>query len=398
MAKKIKGRRPKVRPDPRPAAPEHRCGRYQLLRPLGAGGMAEVFKARVSGRSGFQRDVVLKRLLASNSEDAAFVNMFTDEARILGVLHHPNIVQALDFGSSGDHLYLVLEYLEGPSLARVLRSRCPVPPAVVAYVGREICRALDYMHRAVDESGAPLGLVHRDVTPSNVIVTPAGAVKLLDFGIAKFAKARQTTDAGVVKGKSAYLSPEQLRGATEIDGRVDLFALGTVLHELCTGERLFAGASDLATMQSILHMKVAPPSRKSPSVPPALDRVVLRALARDRSKRYQNAAEMARALDDVVVASGLRVDEVASFVRTVEAPPARPLSGDAVRGNDLPTRRDLLMPARLWLGGLGLASARRAAIVTGLALALGAAGAIGWGLRPRPVGARPLASAVATER
>jgi serine/threonine-protein kinase len=401
MAKKLKSRKPKGRPDARPVAPELRCGRYQLLSPLGAGGMAEVFKARVSGRSGFQRDVVLKRLLASNKDDAEFVDMFTDEARILGLLHHPNIVQALDFGATGDHLYLVLEYLEGPSLGRVLRERRPVPPALAAFVGREICRALDYLHRAVDETGAPLGLVHRDVTPSNIIVTTAGAVKLLDFGIAKFAKARQSTGAGVVKGKFAYLSPEQLRGAPEIDGRVDLFALGTVLHELCTGERLFTGASDLATMQNILHMKLAPPSRKNPAVPPALDRVVLRALARDRSKRFADAGEMARALDEVVVAAGLRVDEVVRFVRAVEtAAPTPALSGAAAHGNDLPTRRDVLLPARLWLGGLGgLLPARRAALVAGLGLALGAAGALGWGLHPHPAGPRPpLASAIATVR
>jgi len=296
-------------------ADERRCGRYELLHPLGAGGMAEVFKARVTGSAGFQRDVVLKRLHAANNDDPEFVNMFTDEARILGVLHHPNVVQALDFGMDDDKLFLVLEYVEGPSLARVLRHRRAVPVGIVAYLGREICRALDYMHRFADADGTPLQLVHRDVTPSNIIVTPAGAVKLLDFGIAKFAKATQATQSGVVKGKAGYLAPEQLRGETVIDGRVDLFALGTVLHELLTGERLFAGDTDLGTMKNILELKIPVPSSRRADVPPELDRVVMRALDRSPSKRYANAWEMARDLDAVVVTSGLREGAVAQFVR-----------------------------------------------------------------------------------
>ncbi|HVR03530.1 MAG TPA: serine/threonine-protein kinase, partial [Polyangia bacterium] len=282
-------------------ADERRCGRYELLHPLGAGGMAEVFKARVTGSAGFRRDVVLKRLHAANNDDPEFVSMFTDEARILGVLHHPNVVQALDFGRENDKLFLVLEYVEGPSLARVLRHRRPVPAGIVAFVGRELCRALDYMHHFADADGTPLGLVHRDVTPSNIILTPAGAVKLLDFGIAKFAKATQATQNGVVKGKSGYLSPEQLRGEAGIDGRVDLFALGAVLHELLTGERLFAGDTDLGTMKKILEMKIPLPSRLRAEVPPALDRAVMRALERIPAKRYGSAWEMARDLDAVVL-------------------------------------------------------------------------------------------------
>jgi serine/threonine-protein kinase len=379
---------------------ERRCGRYELLQSLGAGGMAEIFKARLTGPAGFHRDVVLKRLLAANADDQEFVNMFTDEARILGVLHHPNIVQALDFGSDDARPFLVLEYLEGPSLARVLRARRPVPPVVAAYVGREICRALDYMHRFRDADGTPLGLVHRDVTPSNIILTPAGAVKLLDFGIAKFAKALQSTQSGVIKGKSGYLSPEQLRGATDIDGRVDLFALAVVLYELLTGQRLFAGENDLLTMKNVLHMKIAPPSRANPAVPRGLERVVLRALERDRARRYASAAEMARELDDVILAAGLRVDEVVAFVREVERPPVAPrLAGaPAAAGNDLATRRDLMLPMRLWMSGPR--SARRAALVAGLGVALGAAGAFGWSVRGASQRARPIehGGAVATAR
>jgi serine/threonine-protein kinase len=371
------------------AATSGRCGRYQVLQRLGVGGMAEVFKARMTGPAGFSRDVVLKRLRSATNADQEFVNMFADEARILGALNHPNVVQAFDFSTDGVEPFLVLEYVEGPSLWRVMRKGRPVAPAIVAYVGREICRALDHVHGATDPDGTPLRLVHRDVTPSNVIVTPAGAVKLIDFGIARSAKAMQATRAGVVKGKTAYLAPEQLRGVAEIDGRVDLFALGTVLYELLTAERLFTGDSDLATLHRVLHLKIPAPSRRNPAVPRALDRIVMRALERDPAKRYATAAAMARDLDDVVLASELHVDDVARFVRDLDRPPPPP--PDPVE-SELPTRRDLLMPARFWIGGRF--SARRAALVAGLCLALGAAGALGWGSRPHAVRARPVAQAL----
>jgi serine/threonine protein kinase len=371
--------------------------------------MAEVFKARVTGASGFQREVVLKRLHASHNDDPELVSMFKDEARILGVLHHPNVVQALDFGESDGQLYLVLEYLEGPSLGRVLRGERPVSPAVVAYLGREIARALDYVHNVENTDGTPLRLVHRDVTPSNVIVTPSGTVKLLDFGIAKFATAIHATGVGTGKGKPGYLAPEQLQGkGDEIDGRVDLFALGVVLHELLTGDRLFRGDNDLGTMKKIMEMKIPRPSTKVAGVPPALDRIVMRALERDPGKRTASAAEVARDLDDVVLAAGLRQEDIAAFVRDVEAGSFFAPSPDARAAARIPstettrraippldsTRRDLLLPLRWWMGGLSVG--RRTALIAGLSLLLGTAGAVGWGVTslstaaPRsPVGVVP---------
>jgi serine/threonine protein kinase len=376
-----------------------RCGRYEILHPLGVGGMAEVYKARVAGPAGFQREVVLKRLHACHGQDPEFVAMFEDEARILGLLHHPNVVQALDFAKSDGQLHLVLEYVEGPSLGRVLRSGRTVPPAIVAFIGREIARALDYVHNVEDPTGTPLRLVHRDVTPSNIMVTPSGTVKLLDFGIAKFATATQPTRGGNAKGKPGYLAPEQLRGDTEIDGRVDLFALGVVLYELLRGERLFSGENDLSTMKKIIEMKISPPSQGLMGVPPALDRIIMRALERDRSRRYANASQMARDLDAVVMAAELHVEDVAAFVRGVEATapvalsalrvspsaaleheqPTRPASSSAEPRTSPTddTRRDLLLPLRWWVNALS--SGRRAALVAGLSLLLGAAGVAGWG-------------------
>src|SRR5262249_24223273 len=154
------------------------------------GGMAEVFKARAVGSAGFVRDVVIKRILPGHGRDPEFVRMFVDEAKVLGMLHHPNVAQAYDFGEEDGPLFLALEYVEGPSLSRGLRalraSNRRLPPAIAAYLGREICRALDYVHNVEDAHGTPLGIIHRDVTPSNVMVTPTGGVKLLDFGVAKF--------------------------------------------------------------------------------------------------------------------------------------------------------------------------------------------------------------------
>ncbi len=299
-----------------------KLGHYELLHPLGAGGMAEVFKARALGPAGFERDVVIKRILPAYGRDEDFVRMFVDEARILGLIHHPNVVQALEFGEESGTLYLALEYVNGPSLSRILRAlraaNRRMPPGIAAYIGREICRALDCVHRLEDENGARMEVVHRDVTPSNIIVTPWGGVKLLDFGVAKFANAARLTREGTVKGKPAYLAPEQLQGKS-IDGRVDLFALGIVMHEMLSLQHLFTGDSDLQTAKKIMEMKIPRLNRHRGDVPDELEEMVLRALERKRSQRFATAGEMARALDDFVVRSGLHLDEVAAFVREIEA-------------------------------------------------------------------------------
>ena len=333
-----------------------KLGRYELLHPLGCGGMAEVFKARASGPAGFERDVVVKRILPQYTRDPDFVRMFADEARILGLMHHPNVVQAYEFGEDGGTLYLALEYIEGPSLSKILRTlraaNRPMPPVMVAYIAREICRALDYVHRLEDSDGDRLDVVHRDVTPSNIIVTPSGAVKLLDFGVAKFATSAKSTRAGTVKGKPAYLAPEQLQGKP-IDGRVDLFALGIVMHEMLTLQHLFAGDSDVHTAKKIMEMKIPGIVARREDVPADLEQIVMRALERDRKRRFATAAEMARALDDFVLASQLHVEDVAAFIREVEEmsgpprlvyvnPERRPAGTD-----EAATRRDRGMRLRM---------------------------------------------------
>jgi serine/threonine protein kinase len=301
--------------------PAVRLGRYELLEPLGVGGMAEVFKARSSGPGGFERSVVIKRILPAYCEDPEFVNMFVHEAKILGLLHHPNVVQAYDFGEAEGTLFLVLEYVDGPSVARVIRalrsSRRKMPTAIAAYIAREVCRALDYVHGLRGADGQPLDVVHRDVSPSNVILTATGGVKLLDFGVAQYAASEKLTRKGTLKGKPAYLAPEQLEGK-QIDGRVDIFSLGIVLHEMLSLDHLFVGDSDLVTSRNVMEMEIPRPSTLRPDVSPELERIVMKALERDRERRYPSAAEMARELDDLVLSSRLHVDEVVSFMREVK--------------------------------------------------------------------------------
>ena len=296
-------------------------GRYRLVKSLGVGGQAEVFKARYSGPGGFERTVVVKRILPANCEDPEFLKMFAAEARILGMLHHPNVVQAYDVGESGGTLFLVLEYVDGPSLGRLMRAlrsaKRPLPAAFAGHFALEICRALDYVHRLCDSDGAPLNVIHRDVTPSNIVLTSTGSLKLLDFGIAKYESSEVETRQRTIKGKPAYVAPEAIEGRG-VDARSDLFSVGVVLHEMLTLSPLFGGDHDLAVLHKVMEMPIRPPSETRPDVPPALDAVVMKALQRDPALRYASAAEMARDLDGFVVGAQLHVDEVVDFLREIE--------------------------------------------------------------------------------
>jgi serine/threonine protein kinase len=279
-------------------------GKYTLFERIGRGGMADVYKGRISGPAGFERVFVVKRILPHLSDDATFIKMFVDEAKMSARLAHPNIVQIFELGAVEGEYFISMEYVRGRDLADTMRAiwktMGPPRPELVAYVGREACRALAYAHSLTDEHGRPLGMIHRDVSPSNIMLSYEGAVKLLDFGIAKaLGEAPEITKSGTMKGKYAYMAPEQTDG-DDVDHRIDIFSCGIVLHEVLTGRRLFKGQNDILTIERVRRCEVPPPSQQNPMVPPELDAIILKALAKDRNKRWATAADMADALDDVV--------------------------------------------------------------------------------------------------
>ncbi|MGZ3442730.1 MAG: serine/threonine protein kinase, partial [Polyangia bacterium] len=282
-------------------------GKYHLLERLGRGGMAEVWKAKALGPMGYARKLVVKRILPELACDDEFVRMFVEEARLSASLNHRNIVQVYEFGEVDGEYYLAMEWVHGRDLNTLLRSlkvrRAEPPVELAAYVTREVCRALAHAHALTDEDGQPLRLIHRDVSPSNVMVGFDGSVKLLDFGIAKaLALASENrTQVGVLKGKFGYMAPEQVDAdGGAVDHRADLFVAGVVLWEMLTLRRLFKGANDVQTIGMVRDARVVPPSMHNPLVPPVLDAVCMRALARARAERFADCGEMAAALDDVV--------------------------------------------------------------------------------------------------
>jgi len=276
-------------------------GPYRLVQELGAGGMAVVWRAVIDGPAGFAREVVIKRVLPELARSEEFVRMLLGEARLSARLRHPGIVQVHELGQVDGEYFLAMEYVEGRDLVTIA-ERCrerdrPLPIGLACFIAREVAAALAYAHTLADDDGRPLGIVHRDVSPSNVMISSAGAVKLLDFGIAKAADhfRRERTQTGVLKGKLSYLSPEQAEGE-ELDGRSDLFALGIVLHECLTNRRLFCGETELKTLRLVRESTPAPPSATRQEVPPELDAVVMKMLARRREDRYANGDEIVAAL------------------------------------------------------------------------------------------------------
>jgi serine/threonine protein kinase len=285
--------------------------------------MADVFKARIVGPAGFERTFVVKRILPHLSDDPSFTKMFIDEAKIAAKLNHPNIVQVFELGNVDDEYFMSMEYVRGHDLAETMRTLWarvgPPRPELVAYVGREMCRALAYAHEFTSDDGQVLGMIHRDISPSNVMLSYDGAVKILDFGIAKALGGEgkeEGTKTGTLKGKFAYMAPEQTV-SNDIDRRIDIFATGIVLHEILTGRRLFKGENDMQTIERVRRCEVTPPSLFNPLCPPELDNIVLRALAADRDERYQSASEMADALDDVVYASRFQATHLAQTMRSL---------------------------------------------------------------------------------
>ena len=284
-------------------------GRYVVVRKLAEGGMAEIFLAAAQGPEGFEKEVVIKRIRPGFANDPSFVQMFVEEAKVVSRLSHANIVQIIDFARHEQTYYLAMEYVRGRSLSeahkRARELSVPLPPVLVAHLGQEVARGLAYAHRLSD-GGHPLELVHRDVTPHNILLSYDGAVKLTDFGIAK--ASNRATSSGMLKGKFAYMSPEQARGE-RVDPRTDVFALGVTLWELLTSGRLFDAESDVGVLRAVQEREVLAPSVLNPEVDEELDRVILRALDRDVSRRYQSAQELERALAHVVLRTARSPDD-----------------------------------------------------------------------------------------
>ena len=286
-----------------------RSVRYRVLDKIAHGGMAEIFLALQRGVEGFEKPVVLKRILPALAADPKFVRMIVDEAHIASTLNHSNLVQVLDLGRTADDQYfLVLEFVDGWSLeqvrqrARKVRMKIPLPVAL--YITSALCRALAYVHTRTRD-GKPLGIVHRDVSPQNVLVSREGDVKLADFGIAKAVDRRERSATGVIKGKFAWMSPEQSMGG-DLDARSDLFSVGTLLYLLTTGRKPFDGPNDLDVLMKVRKARYEKPSEILKDFNEDVERFIVRALHSARSKRWQNAEQMANRVDALMVKLGLQ--------------------------------------------------------------------------------------------
>lgn len=288
-------------------------GAYRLLRRIGSGGMAEVFLAQRLGEEGFSRTVAIKTILAHGAEEEA-VRLFLDEARVAAALEHAAIVQTFDLGYENETLFIVMEYVSGPTLSRIVRELKKkhdrlMPPAMVAHIGARVAAALDFAHRrATSASGTPLELVHRDISPQNILLTRSGLVKLSDFGVARASIQTHRTKTGQVRGKAAYMAPEQVR-AKQLDGRTDIFALGLVLFEALTARRAFHRKGDIQSMRAVLSDPVPPVRDFNPECPVELEAAVMRCVHKDPAKRFQNAAELEQALTRVTRALGASLIE-----------------------------------------------------------------------------------------
>ncbi|MGE0545747.1 MAG: protein kinase [Kofleriaceae bacterium] len=280
-------------------AAAEKFGPYIIYQRLGVGGMATVHRALEQGIEGFERIVALKRLLSHLAEDDSFVKSFVREAKLASLLNHVNIVQIYELGRVGSEYFISMEYVEGRDVRRILRNANkvtgPTPIQVTVGLLLQLCDALDYAHTKTDDHGRPLGIVHRDVSPSNLIVTQSGYLKVIDFGIAKAHPVHLQSETGRIKGKLAYMSPEAISGLT-LDARSDVFSTGVIAHELITARPLFATKNEYQTMQNVERGDIKPPSAFNQACPPELDAIVLKALARDPADRFFSAAALRDAL------------------------------------------------------------------------------------------------------
>jgi serine/threonine protein kinase len=290
-----------------------RIDRYEPLKKLATGGMAELFLAKQSGLEGFEKVVVLKRILAHLAQDEEFVSMFLDEARIAAKLSHPNIVQIYDLGKADDSYYIAMEYVSGRNVQALINKAQEqdgkLPVEHVCRVVAGVCDGLYYAHSRKDYDGKPLNIIHRDISPQNILVSFAGGVKVVDFGIAKASTQLAQTRAGVLKGKYAYMSPEQVRGA-KIDHRSDIFAVGLVFYEMLTGTRAFERESSLKTLKAIVQEKPLNPRELNPEVPMEVIKLLSKALEKNPDRRYKTAQEFQLAIEDYLETSPKKSNNV----------------------------------------------------------------------------------------
>jgi len=285
------------------AASEEQFGPYLVYERLGVGGMATVHRALERGVEGFERYVALKRLLPHLAEDASFIKAFVREAKLASMLTHVNIVQIYELGRVGTEYFISMEYIEGRDVRKILRHARkvtgPAPLHVTVGIMLQLLEALDYAHTKADDQGQALGLVHRDVSPSNLLVTPSGHLKVIDFGIAKAQSSQLRTQTGRVKGKLAYMAPEAISGSKDLDARSDVWACGVILHELLTARPLFASKNEYQTLMKVQRGDIMPPSTFNQACTPELDAIAFKALARDPDDRFANALEMRDELNRV---------------------------------------------------------------------------------------------------
>jgi eukaryotic-like serine/threonine-protein kinase len=317
-----------------------RLGRYDVIRTLATGAFTDLLLGRASGMEGFQRHVAIKRLREEHAQDPTVLEMFINEARLAAALHHHNIVQVLDIGDAGGAPFFAMEYVHGVDLRRLLgrlanRSEQLPFPHVVSIVA-SAAAALHHAHEQRNPDGSPLGIVHRQVTPGNILVGYDGNVKIVDFGIAKAAIKRSETGIGVLRGSAPYMAPEQCAGQ-RVDRRSDVFALGIVLYELSTVRRLFKGANEFLTMSAVVNAEVPRPSQYRRDVPPDLEVIMLKALSRDPLARYQTAGDMAEALDKVAraVGVGASTTQLASYMKLQFGDQREPWLSDAEQDREI---------------------------------------------------------------
>jgi serine/threonine-protein kinase len=301
-------------------------GKYQMIRRLGRGGMAEVYLARAAGPMGFEKTLVVKRIHPHLMEEQRFIEMFLLEARLAAQLNHANVVQVFDFGEENGSYFIAMEYIDGPSLYTLIKRAyaegTPVEFPLCAKIISFACEGLAYAHELPDPAtGKPLGLVHRDISPDNILLSRNGGVKVVDFGIAKVASQGHRTQTGIVKGKVAYMSPEHLQGQP-LDPRADVFALGVVLYKLVTGQHPFEGESDVTLIQAILKDPMVEVSERRQDVPEELERIVKKALAKERDQRYRGCRDLQEDLERFLLKCGEPVGsvQIAELVRRFTPP------------------------------------------------------------------------------